>query len=1011
MLTSRSSRLKYNFSQEFFRKDGHIVFPDFASARAFAAQMSALRSDPVPASDLYVMSLLDEAYHILLRNFYSRHSGVMGRAMGRLQSSLGSKYDLTLNKFTEEFPPLAVFRGEMTAGVYLSTQVPNFGDFGRGVRAAAIEEMLIINNTNNNPAVSRYRELFDESAMNGSAYRECMTHLLNFFSRQPGLGGNGQGGDESLPDLLAAPIKASPDSLEGQLQFILEKWGYLLGEEFSVRMLRGMDYLREEVIRKHGPIDTFNAEAFVPTFTGHDYAEYERYSPDQEWMPRLVLMAKNTYVWLDQLSKKYQREIKYLNQIPDEELDLLAARGFTGLWLIGLWERSRASQRIKQRMGQSDAVASAYSLSSYDIANDLGGWEALQDLRTRAWQRGVRLSADMVPNHMGIDSQWVNEHPDWFLSLPFTPYPSYSFRSENLSDDSRAGIYLEDHYYDKTDAAVVFQRRDLQTGDARYIYHGNDGTSFPWNDTAQLDYSNPVVREAVIQVILHVARNFPVIRFDAAMTLAKKHIQRLWFPEPGSGGAIPSRSQFGMTKAEFDEKIPIEFWREVVDRVAAEVPDTLLLAEAFWLMEGYFVRTLGMHRVYNSAFMHMLRDEDNAKYRMAIKNTLEFDPQILKRYVNFMNNPDEKTAVEQFGKGEKYFGICTVLSTLPGLPMYGHGQVEGLSEKYGMEFRRAKWEETPDGGLIQAHEWRIFPLLHRRFLFADVENFLLFDFYHPNGGVEENVFAYSNRHDNPQSGASERGLIIYHNKFADTKGWIKTSAAALDKGSGKLKRRNLAEGLGLPKTGHILFKDYATQLEYVRSCKEIWEKGLYVELGAYQCHAFMDFRFVYDKEWEMLCNKLNGAGVPSLQEEWRKTFGKVEEVVEAKPAKKKRAARKPVAKKTKAKVVKKTPAKKPAKPALKAARKSVKKPAVKAKATKKAASTKKPTTSLAKKPVKKVLAKPISKKAVKPKAATVKKSAPKKTATKPKVVFPKKPAAKKPAKPKAKKSSKKKIGK
>ena len=53
--------------------------------------------------------------------------------------------------------------------------------------------------------------------------------------------------------------------------------------------------------------------------------------------------------------------------------------------------------------------------------------------------------------------------------------------------------------------------------------------------------------------------------------------------------------------------MPEEFWREVVDRVAAEAPDTLLLAEAFWLMEGYFVRTLGMHRVYNSAFMNMLK--------------------------------------------------------------------------------------------------------------------------------------------------------------------------------------------------------------------------------------------------------------------------------------------------------------------------------------------------------------------------------------------------------------------
>jgi len=947
MLTSRASRLKYNFSQDFFRPDGHVIFQDLTSARAFAAQMSARRADPVAASDLYVMSLLDEAYHILFKQYYSRYTGVMGRAMGMLQSSLGSRYDLTLTKFTEQFPPMSVFRGEVTAGVYLSTQVPNFGDFGRGVRAAAIEEILLVNNANKNPAIRRYRDLFDESVMEGSAYTESVSRLLEFFSQQPGLGDGRAGMGETLTDLLLGPINASPDSLEGQLQFILEKWGYLLGGEFSIRLLRGMDYLREEVIRKQGPIDTFNQDIPVPTFTSYDYTEYERYSPDQEWMPRLVLIAKNTYVWLDQLSKKYQREIKYLNEIPDEELDLLAKRGFTGLWLIGLWERSRASQRIKQRMGQGDAVASAYSLNSYDIANDLGGWLALQDLRARAWQRGIRLSADMVPNHMGIDSQWVTEHPDWFLSLPFSPYPSYSFRSENLSDDLRVGIYLEDHYYDKTDAAVVFQRRDLQTGDLRYIYHGNDGTSFPWNDTAQLDYSNPVVREAVIQVILHVARNFPVIRFDAAMTLAKKHIQRLWFPEPGAGGAIPSRSQFGMTKAEFDEKIPVEFWREVVDRVAAEVPDTLLLAEAFWLMEGYFVRTLGMHRVYNSAFMHMLRDEDNDKYRMAIKNTLEFDPQILKRYVNFMNNPDEKTAVEQFGKGDKYFGICTVLTTLPGLPMFGHGQVEGFAEKYGMEFRRPKWEETQDDGLIQAHEWRIFPLLHRRSLFADVENFLLFDFYRPNSGVDENVFAYSNRL------GEERGLVIYHNKFADTSGWIKTSAAALDKGSSKLKQRTLAEGLNLPRQGYVIFKDYASQLEYVRSCEELWNKGMYVELGAYQCHAFMDFRFVYEKEWQTIHDELNGAGVQSMQEEWRRRFAVTEEpVAEEKPAKKKRVLRKKtsVAKaKAKKPAAKKTPTKTKTTLKPKAVKKeTAKKKSAPTKAVKPKTAVKKPVASKSK---------------------------------------------------------------
>src|SRR3990172_1408656 len=126
-------------------------------------------------------------------------------------------------------------------------------------------------------------------------------------------------------------------------------------------------------------------------------------------MPRLVLIAKNVYVWLDQLSKKYHRSITQLDQIPDQELEKLARWGFSGLWLIGLWERSPASQRIKQLRGNQDAVASAYSLFDYQIASDLGGEEAYQDLQKRAWQRGIRLASDMVPNHMGIDSRWVVE--------------------------------------------------------------------------------------------------------------------------------------------------------------------------------------------------------------------------------------------------------------------------------------------------------------------------------------------------------------------------------------------------------------------------------------------------------------------------------------------------------------------------------------------------------------------------------------------------------------------------
>jgi hypothetical protein len=471
----------------------------------------------------------------------------------------------------------------------------------------------------------------------------------------------------------------------------------------------------------------------------------------------------------------------------------------------------------------------------------------------------------MVPNHMGIDSTWVIEHPEWFLSRPDSPYPAYSFNGPDLSSDGRVEIKIEDHYYEQSDAAVVFRRRDKWTGDTRYVYHGNDGTSFPWNDTAQLDYLNPAVREQVIQTILHVARLFPVIRFDAAMTLAKRHIQRLWYPAPGAGGAIPSRAEYSMPTSEFDKRIPVEFWREVVDRVAAEVPGTLLLAEAFWMMEGYFVRTLGMHRVYNSAFMNLLRDEDNQHYRGLLKQTMEFDPGIMKRYVNFMSNPDERTAIDQFGTGDKCFGVTTLMATLPGLPMFGHGQVEGFTEKYGMEYQRPRYDETPNQGLVNRHNREIAPLLHSRWLFAESENFLLYDFWKEDGTVDENVYAYSNAR------GGHRALVLYHNRFGETRGTIHHSTGFIDKSNGELRQRSLQDGLHLPTDHDVIlaFRDVSNGLEYLRRASDVHEGGFAFHLHAYKYHVFLHWRELRassEYPWDRLHDSLRGAGVPNLDD-------------------------------------------------------------------------------------------------------------------------------------------------
>jgi hypothetical protein len=269
--------------------------------------------------------------------------------------------------------------------------------------------------------------------------------------------------------------------------------------------------------------------------------------------------------------------------------------------------------------------------------------------------------------------------------------------------------------------------------------------------------------------------------------------------------------------------------------------------------------------------MNMLRDEENANYRSVIKNTLEFDPEVLKRYVNFMSNPDERTAVDQFGKGDKYFGVCTLMATMPGLPMFGHGQIEGFAEKYGMEFRRAHRDEQPDPWLVARHEREISPLLHRRALFAEVRDFLLYDFFTDDGHVNEDVFAYSNRR------GEERGLVIYHNRYADTRGWIRSSCAYAEKtpnGERHLRQRSLGESFGLSRDPAALvgFRDAVTGLEHLHRAADVAERGLPIELGAYRCHVFLDWRDLREDgagSWGALCDALQGRGVPSLGEALR----------------------------------------------------------------------------------------------------------------------------------------------
>ena len=372
----------------------------------------------VKAGDLNAMGLLNRIFHIVCEEYRKqKNPDAFVSALQKSGETVGLKAVSSLiTEFNAEFPPADVYNGKERAEIYVNKTrdaMPN--------AAFILEDMMLLHLALENPAYKPYLFLFDDTVLaQNPQYAPLWNFLQTFFKAQPAFGPH----NTDLISMLREPALASPDSLHGQLDYIRRYWSAFIGSAMA-ELLSAMDIIAEEskAAWTGGAGQNFNP----PPMQAYSYEnlmkEYERFSPDTDWMPRVVLMAKTVLVWLDQLSKKYGRDIHRLDEIPDEELDMLASRGFTGLWLIGVWRRSEASRRIKQMNGNPEAAASAYSLDDYDIAENLGGWEALGNLRARLWKRGIRLAADMVPNHTGIDSKWVIETAPVYSaprqSLPF----------------------------------------------------------------------------------------------------------------------------------------------------------------------------------------------------------------------------------------------------------------------------------------------------------------------------------------------------------------------------------------------------------------------------------------------------------------------------------------------------------------------------------------------------------------------------------------------------------------
>ena len=97
------------------------------------------------------------------------------------------------------------------------------------------------------------------------------------------------------------------------------------------------------------------------------------------------------------------------------------------------------------------------------------------------------------------------------------------------------------------------------------------------------------------------------------------------------------------------------------------------------------------------------------------------------------------------------------------------------------------------------------------------------------------------------------------------------SAAYADKGAGHLRQQSLGGAFGLPNDSNLFlaFRDNSTGLEHLERASKIVSQGYSLELQAYKCHVFLNWRELRPSEnyrWDLLCDSLNGRGVPNLDE-------------------------------------------------------------------------------------------------------------------------------------------------
>ena len=355
-----------------------------------------------------------------------------------------------------------------------------------------------------------------------------------------------------------------------------------------------------------------------------------------------ALYQINTRIWLQELGESLGRSAT-LEHVQDASLDAIVADGFDWVWLLGVWQTGEAGRDVSLHRPEwqseyrellpdftpDDVCGSPFAVRDYVVNRQFGGPRALECLRKRLAERGVKLMLDFVPNHTALDHPWVRDHPEFYVQ------------------GTDADLAREPANYIRVDTR----------GGSRVLAHGRDPYFPGWPDTLQVNYRHGGFREAMIGVLDGIAAQCDGVRCDMAMLVLPDVIQRTW----------------GERSRPADGSAPVDdpFWPAAIAHVHQRRPGFVFMAEAYWDLE-WTLQQQGFDYTYDKRFYDRLRAGDGA----AVHGHLLADPEYQRRSARFLENHDEPRAAAVFPP-TMHRAAAMITFLVPGLRFIHDGQRSG----------------------------------------------------------------------------------------------------------------------------------------------------------------------------------------------------------------------------------------------------------------------------------------------------------------------------------------------